>query len=56
MDRRSVNEPVILDQQAVGLSGLCLQHCLLLHAAIAVLHLIGLFAGDHIHAQMMNNL
>jgi hypothetical protein len=53
MDRRYVNEPGIHDQLAVGLSGLCLLHCLLLPAAIAVLPLSGLFAGDHLHAQML---
>lgn len=53
MDNRSVNTPGWLDHLAVGLSGLCLLHCLLLPVALAILPFLGQFRDDHLHAQVL---
>jgi hypothetical protein len=43
----------LLDKIAVGLSGLCLLHCLLLPFVIAVLPFLGQFDEDHLHAELL---
>jgi hypothetical protein len=53
MDNRSVNEAGRLDQLAVGLSGLCLTHCLLLPVVIALMPFLGQLDDDHLHVQML---
>ena len=42
-----------LDSAAVGLSGLCLLHCLALPFAVGALPVLLPFAGDHLHVQML---
>ena len=43
----------MLDRLAVGLSGLCLVHCLLLPVIIAALPFLSQLAADHLHVQML---
>jgi len=43
----------LLDKIAVGLSGLCLLHCLLLPFVVAVLPFLGQFDEDHLHAELL---
>ncbi|MDA0679457.1 MAG: MerC domain-containing protein [Proteobacteria bacterium] len=52
MDNSS-KKRAVLDKIAVGLSGLCLLHCLLLPFAVAVLPFIGQLDNDHLHAEML---
>lgn len=42
-----------LDSAAVGLSGLCLAHCLALPLVAGVLPVLLPFAAGHLHAQML---
>jgi len=42
-----------LDGAAVGLSGLCLLHCLALPFVVAALPILMPFAEGHLHAQML---
>lgn len=42
-----------LDWAAVGLSALCLVHCLALPLFVAVLPLLAQFSEGHLHAQML---
>jgi len=42
-----------LDWAAVGLSGLCLVHCLALPLFVAILPLLVPFTEGHLHAQML---
>jgi hypothetical protein len=42
-----------LDGAAIGLSGLCLLHCLALPFLVGVLPLLMPFAESHLHAQML---
>lgn len=42
-----------LDWAAVGLSGLCLVHCLALPFFVAVLPLLAQYSEGHLHAQML---
>ncbi|MGI9225520.1 MAG: MerC domain-containing protein [Woeseiaceae bacterium] len=42
-----------LDGAAVGLSGLCLLHCLALPFAVGALPVLLPLAGDHLHVQML---
>jgi hypothetical protein len=42
-----------LDGAAIGLSGLCLLHCLTLPFLVGVLPLLMPFAESHLHAQML---
>lgn len=49
----SSRQRALLDKVAVGLSGLCLLHCLLLPFAIAILPFLGQFDDDHLHAEML---
>lgn len=42
-----------LDGAAVGLSGLCLLHCLALPFVVGVLPMLMPFAESHLHAQML---
>jgi hypothetical protein len=42
-----------LDGAAIGLSGLCLLHCLALPFFVGVLPLLMPFAESHLHAQML---
>lgn len=43
----------VLDRLAVGLSGLCLLHCLLLPFAVTILPFLGQFGDDHLHAEVL---
>lgn len=52
MDNSS-RKKAILDKVAVGLSGLCLLHCLLLPFVVAVLPFLGQIGNDHFHAEML---
>ncbi|MGI9205259.1 MAG: MerC domain-containing protein [Woeseiaceae bacterium] len=52
MDNSS-RQKAILDKIAVGLSGLCLLHCLLLPFVVAVLPFLGQFGNDHFHAELL---
>lgn len=42
-----------MDATAIGLSGLCLAHCLLLPFAVAALPVLGQVAGDHLVHQVL---
>jgi hypothetical protein len=53
MDNSSSSAGSVLDQVAVGLSGLCLAHCLLLPVVLAVSPLLNEFSADHLHLQML---
>jgi hypothetical protein len=44
---------VLLDKIAVGLSGLCLLHCLLLPFLVALLPFLGQFDKDHLHTELL---
>jgi MFS superfamily sulfate permease-like transporter len=44
---------VLLDKIAVGLSGLCLLHCLLLPFVIAFLPFLGQLESDHLHTELL---
>lgn len=52
MDNSS-RKKAILDKVAVGLSGLCLLHCLLLPFVVAVLPFLGQIGNEHFHAEML---
>ena len=52
MDNSSRRQ-VILDKIAVGLSGLCLLHCLLLPFVVALLPFLGQFDNDHMHKELL---
>jgi len=52
MDNSSRHK-AFLDKIAVGLSGLCLLHCLLLPFVVAVLPFLGQFGNDHFHAELL---
>lgn len=52
MDNSS-RRKAFLDKVAVGLSGLCLLHCLLLPFVVAVLPFLGQFGNDHFHAELL---
>ena len=52
MDNSS-RQKAILDKVAVGLSGLCLLHCLLLPFVVAVLPFLGQFGNNHFHAELL---
>ena len=43
----------LLDRIAVGLSGLCLLHCLLLPFFVATLPFLGQFDEDHFHTELL---
>lgn len=43
----------LLDKIAVGLSGLCLLHCLLLPFVVALLPFLGQLGNDHMHKQLL---
>jgi len=49
----SSRQRVLFDKIAVGLSGLCLLHCLLLPFVVAILPFLGQFDDDHLHAEML---
>ena len=49
----SSRQRALYDKIAVGLSGLCLLHCLLLPFVVAVLPFLGQLDGDHLHAEML---
>ena len=49
----SSRQRALFDKIAVGLSGLCLLHCLLLPFVVAVLPFLGQFDDDHLHAEML---
>lgn len=44
---------VLLDKIAVGLSGLCLLHCLLLPFVVAFLPFLGQLEDDHLHTELL---
>ncbi len=44
---------VLLDKIAVGLSGLCLLHCLLLPFIVAFLPFLGQLDNDHMHKELL---
>lgn len=52
MDNSSAHR-ALLDKIAVGLSGLCLLHCLLLPFVVAILPFLGQFDDDHLHKEML---
>lgn len=43
----------VLDRVAIGLSGLCVLHCLALPVILIAAPFLGGFADDHLHAQML---
>lgn len=47
------NHIALLDLSAIGLSGLCLAHCLLLPAAFAALPLMGQASDNHLVHQIL---
>lgn len=49
----SSRQRALYDKIAVGLSGLCLLHCLLLPFLVALLPFLGQFDGDHLHAELL---
>ncbi len=49
----SSRQRALFDKVAVGLSGLCLLHCLLLPFVVAILPFLGQFDDDHLHAEML---
>ncbi len=49
----SSRKRALFDKIAVGLSGLCLLHCLLLPFIVAILPFLGQFDDDHLHAEML---
>lgn len=49
----SSRQRALFDKIAVGLSGLCLLHCLLLPFVVAVLPFLGQLDGDHLHTEML---
>jgi hypothetical protein len=49
----SPRQRALFDKVAVGLSGLCLLHCLLLPFIVAILPFLGQFDDDHLHAEML---
>jgi hypothetical protein len=49
----SSRQRALFDKIAVGLSGLCLLHCLLLPFVVAILPFLGQFDDDHLHAEML---
>jgi len=53
MDNSTRNSGPILDKVAIGLSGLCLVHCLALPVLIVVAPVLGEFGEGHLHAQML---
>ena len=53
MDNSASRTTEILDRTAVGLSTLCVLHCLALPLLIVVAPFLGQFAEGHLHAQML---
>lgn len=49
----SSRERALFDKIAVGLSGLCLLHCLALPFVVAILPFLGQLDDDHLHAEML---
>jgi hypothetical protein len=49
----SSTQRALLDKIAVGLSGICLLHCLLLPFVLAILPFLGQFDDDHMHKEML---
>jgi hypothetical protein len=49
----SSRQRALYDKIAVGLSGLCLLHCLLLPFLVALLPFLGEFDGDHLHTELL---
>jgi hypothetical protein len=49
----SSRQRALFDKIAVGLSGLCLLHCLMLPFVVAILPFLGQFDDDHLHAEML---
>jgi hypothetical protein len=49
----SSRQRALFDKIAVGLSGLCLLHCLLLPFVVAILPFLGQFDDNHLHAEML---
>ena len=53
MDNSTRNSGPALDKVAIGLSGLCLVHCLALPVLIVAAPALGEFGQGHLHAQML---
>jgi hypothetical protein len=53
MDNSSSESSRALDNTAVGLSGLCLAHCLLLPFIVGALPFFGQYGSGHFHLQML---
>lgn len=53
MDNRSSSHSSSFDRAAIGLSGLCVAHCLLLPVVIALSPLLNGFGSGHFHLQML---
>lgn len=49
----SFRRRALLDKVAVGLSGLCLLHCLLLPFVVVTLPFLGQFDDDHLHTELL---
>ena len=53
MDQNASKSGHWLDLTAVGLSGLCLVHCLALPLVIALLPFLARYSDGHLHLQML---
>ena len=53
MDNRPDRVTNVFDQVAVGLSGLCVLHCLLLPFVLLALPFLGQLGEDHFHLQVL---
>lgn len=53
MDNRPARGTNLFDQVAVGLSGLCVLHCLLLPFVLLAIPFLGQFGDDHFHVQVL---
>ncbi|MDH4108250.1 MAG: MerC domain-containing protein [Gammaproteobacteria bacterium] len=53
MDNSTPDSGPVLDKLAIGLSGLCLVHCLALPLLIAAAPFLGELSQGHLHAQML---
>jgi len=53
MDNRPSRRGGVIDRVAIGLSGLCLAHCLLLPFAVILLPILTQFGSGHFHVQML---
>jgi len=53
MDNSTPDSGPVLDKIAIGLSGLCLVHCLALPLVIAVAPFLSELSDGHLHAQML---